>query len=77
MTDGSTTVTCDSINVDPSITDIFINDIGEIFLKAERNFGCKGRIYAFNYAASDSAGNCTETSAKVVVPHWRSFFPKK
>ncbi|MGL4617803.1 hypothetical protein [Chroococcidiopsis sp.] len=46
--------------------DIEINSDGRIFLRAKSKNG-QLRIYTITYAARDSAGNLTQTSAEVKV----------
>jgi len=56
-------------------TDIANADIGtddrDFELRAERSGGASERTYTARYRATDLAGNHTEASAKVIVPHDR------
>jgi len=47
----------------------FGTDDREFSLRAERQGGGTGRIYAVTYEASDASGNVTETTTDVTVPH--------
>lgn len=50
-------------------TDIKIETDGRVFLRAERSGTGTGRIYTLTYSARDSAGNVTQATAQVKVPH--------
>ena len=56
-------------------TDIVNADIGtddrELELRAERSGRASERTYTATYRATDLAGNQTEASAQVIVPHDR------
>jgi hypothetical protein len=50
-------------------SDIQVTADGRIFLRAERDGGGDGRIYALVYRAEDRSGNRTERQVIVGVPH--------
>lgn len=50
-------------------TDIKITPDGRVFLRAERSGTGTGRVYTLTYKASDAAGNVTQATAEVKVPH--------
>lgn len=49
--------------------DVVVEDDGTILLRAERDANGPGRVYTLTYRATDAAGNSTEASAEVSVPH--------
>lgn len=50
-------------------TDIEIKPDGRVFLRAERSGTGTGRIYTLTYKATDAAGNISQATAEVKVPH--------
>lgn len=51
--------------------DVVVNADGTLSLRAERSGTGSGRTYTITYKATDQAGNTTEASALVTVPHHR------
>lgn len=49
--------------------DIVIDDCTRVQLRAERQGGGDGRVYTLGVRAEDAAGNVTEGSCEVTVPH--------
>ena len=49
--------------------DIYVDEDGNIYLRAERQGKGDGRIYTITYTATDNAGNSATASADVTVPH--------
>ncbi len=50
-------------------TDIQIKPNGQVFLRAERSGTGTGRVYTLTYQATDAAGNISQATAEVKVPH--------
>ncbi|WP_009630497.1 choice-of-anchor X domain-containing protein [Synechocystis sp. PCC 7509] len=50
-------------------TDIQTKPNGQVFLRAERSGTGTGRIYTLTYQATDAAGNISQATAEVKVPH--------
>ncbi len=50
-------------------TDIEVKSDGRIFLRAERSGTGTGRVYTLTYKATDAAGNVSQATAEVKVPH--------
>ncbi|KJH73100.1 choice-of-anchor X domain-containing protein [Aliterella atlantica] len=50
-------------------TDIKVTPDGRVFLRAERSGTGTGRVYTLTYKASDAAGNISQATAEVKVPH--------
>lgn len=51
--------------------DVYIDDNGRIFLRAERSGLAEGRIYTLTWRARDDSGNTSTTTATVTAPHNR------
>jgi hypothetical protein len=76
MNEGDTEDTFDpNYDLDPE-TGFIADDIqlidGSIFLRAERAGNSQGRVYTITYRATDCAGNTSEVSGTVTVPHDQS-----
>ena len=58
-----------------TVNDIYVNENGDIYLRAERSGKSNGRVYTITYMVTDSSGNSSTASATVTVPHNQK--PKK
>jgi len=56
--------------------DCYVVDDQTVKLRAERQGGGDGRVYTITLSASDGAGNTSEATCEVIVPHDRSGLPK-
>lgn len=56
-------------NTEPDILDFGCDRVS---LRAERQGGSDGRVYTLGWRATDDAGNSTEGTCQVIVPHDRS-----
>ena len=54
-----------------TVDDIYIDENGNIYLRAERSGTGDGRIYIITYSATDASSNSSFASATVVVSHNR------
>jgi len=74
MNESDTTNTYDpnydsSVDDGKTVNDIYVNENGDIYLRAERSGKSNARVYTITYMVTDSSGNSSTASATVTVPH--------